>query len=350
MDEENQKQDLIQPEPTDNIVYRPPVVPKPEIINSDQTLPPFQPQEPKKKHKKTTFMIIVLLLILIISGGAGAYYYSKTRTNNSDKSVPINQQSQNNTADTSQFADVAATVVAVNSMLKEKYPSAQPDMNGMVIAPFYKPVGANYYVYPAKSTDLFIPTSNQSDDIAKDIKSLLLNNDFKESSISHPNLGRSTPILLSSTVLCNLDSSYGPINLACANLTDYSAAVMTIEPFAQVDRTNDPSQDEGSMIYGAPFMKNSATSGYRIASIYSTSTPGLAGSGSSVYYKKDNGDWVYFTNVYSSNGTAGGPGECIVFTESDKSRTNPYSNMTADESDAFNGMTCDALFNFSVGR
>ena len=352
MNEYNQNQDSGQINQIGNADYQSSIVSKPEATNSYQVPSPTQSPKPERKHKA---VCMLLCAIILVAGGAATYIYLH------NSNVLLTSSSNINLDSTEK------TIAAVTSLIVNKYPAAEVNNRGQVKAPFYKPVGSSYSVYASKFTDLFIDsatdTNSEPDNlntanniVLADIKSFLLKNGFKMSFTVYPEDNNLTPILISSTVLCEASSigvgneSSTPesiTNFTCSDLANYDSVVKDVAPFSQIDKINNPSIYLSLEIYNPPIIKNSATSGYQIASVFSTSSPFLAGGGSSVYYKKGSGSWVYFTTTYNSSMTTGDQGSCQSWPD----ESNPFDSMTADEVAAFNGITsCSLLYDFSMDR
>ncbi|MEO8911704.1 MAG: hypothetical protein ABI303_01870 [Candidatus Saccharimonas sp.] len=266
-------------------------------------------------HRNRNLLIAAIALVLLIAIGMALWMLLKPATKESAVSKPDTSKTDASQVAVTKVPKATAESVtttvhsSLDKDMKSTYPTlaitasdkdSTPPANG----PSYKVTGANYYVASSDAYTLNIdksskPSANIDTEFTKaiiaKIEPILLTNGYAKTD----SLNSFTEYQSDNTICTVTTFSAEPITLSCSDKATYKVASDTILPFADAYIIgNGTANDATNQVFSMPDVKNSATAGYKTASINLSSRDGFGGA-AYLFYQKGSDKWQFFTGTQS---------------------------------------------------
>lgn len=226
----------------------PPPAPLPPADSSNN---PF-PEKPKSKAS-LIIIAIVGVLVLAAAGFFGYQYYMSTLDNKNNQDNTAEQTPHDhNMPEQPSATELDTFMTSLKQMLDSEVgltvATADEDKTKTAYPPFYKPVGADYFVYPAEYSALFI-TSEDNAAALKTLESHLVGMNLEKDETSES-------IYSSDSLLCNVletgISGAMYISVTCADNASYAAVANETKPFYEAFKTSADYKAESSYVLNLP--------------------------------------------------------------------------------------------------
>lgn len=288
------------PMPTDNSER---VAPSTESREST----PLAQSKPVVKKKRSSHLLLVLLALLVVAGLGGAatllgykYYFAKPTTQSQSTQAPA--------------AEKKLTAAGVISLVKSTYTS-DASKDAALTVPI-KVAGYKYYTGVDQSKAVGIKGDVPYSDsavVAAKIAKILKEKGFTEKIIQSGTDDSmyiadytQRDVVCETTITKTYNNPTGDhrIDVACANMSDYTASAAAQQQFYTAYPNKDSTSDSTVELVGIPKIVASKTAGYNTAqvSMGSVMSDGTTGAGgfAGLFYQTPDMKWHFFLGAQST--------------------------------------------------
>ncbi|QQS18377.1 hypothetical protein IPL68_07315 [Candidatus Saccharibacteria bacterium] len=277
-----------------------------ESVRSElvQDNPSPMPIASPPKRRSRTWLYVVVGLVLIAGTAAAAYSLTRPEKKPAPPSKGISQSTGKKQTQAAATTDISALLLAAKNATTSSTPNSEN------LAPDYMVEGYNYYAAARKDDTKGLEVKQPEAAIqqtAKDLEAFLLAKGFAKSTQQVKNAYYPLTKYENADTLCGINyfldlaDTLKTLYITCALKSSYLATAQLQQPFYDTYRAaNKGSQyltDDSRL--GYPTVKDSRTSGYKVAeaAIYSEASPGGA---MGLFYQTPDGTWNFFKGTQQS--------------------------------------------------